>query len=403
MTRRAGARPGRGPGPGPGASRPGRGGDRQSGRRRPARARRRPRSNLLRLEQECRRRAAGSRPPRPLSQLGRSIRRVQRLLARLRRVARDLVSLGHGVPGLRLVASRPARSRSGPAPAAPASTPTTSRLAAPGLAGRDPTRCGTGRPPRGDPASSARSIRTIHSPFIGLVEVRALDRLDRLGELLLPDQERDADLEQLSLRGRRLRLGSRPSSSFVGLVRVTRAAQQVGPEQVPVAGQSELGRGLSRAGPSPRSRGTRRPSEPAGSRSARSARAWARRNRRLSPRAWSFPWPVIERSRSIASSSRAIACSRGLGSAGASCVACCQLRACAHRNTAAWNRSCRARGRSGFSFVNQSSRSIAWAQRRRRTSGSGDDLRRPIERRGHVQRQLLAAVDVDRRIVDLGC
>ena len=75
--------------------------------------------------------------------------------------------------------------------------------------------------------------------------MRAVDRLDRLGELLLADQQRDLDLEELALGGRGLGLGRRVEL-LGGLRRLPRPAREVGLEQVPVAGQAELGRGRLR-------------------------------------------------------------------------------------------------------------------------------------------------------------
>ena len=134
---------------------------------------------------------------------------------------------------------------------------------------------------------------------------------------------------------------------------------------------------------------------------ARSARASASRKRRLSARVGLLPPPATERKRSIASSSAAIACSRGLGSPG--------VRAPASRPALSLRPAIDSRlkphlplaGRLGILLeepVEQIDRLRPAAAARLRI---GRRLGGPIERAGHLEGQLFAAGEVERQILDL--
>ena len=97
--------------------------------------------------------------------------------------------------------------------------------------------------PSGGRASSARSIRTFHSPFIGASRWEPSTAWTASANCFCPIWSGIRTSNRSCSGGAGLALAA-SSSSLAATVGLSRPAREVGPEQVPVAGQPELGRGL---------------------------------------------------------------------------------------------------------------------------------------------------------------
>ena len=201
-------------------------------------------------------------------------------------------------------------------------------------------------------------------------------------------------------RWRGLRLDGRVEL-LLGLGRLSRPAQQVGLEQVPVAGEAQLPPGADRAGRGPRTRGIAgRPSRPARGRPGRpgpppgeteGCRPGSGCCRRRRP---------SETARSRRRAPRRPR-SRGLGS--------CGLEQRRPRSSSAPAPSDRPPPETGAAARGAGRGSlqepVEQLDRLRPAPpahlGVGRRLRRPVERGGHLERQLFAAGEVERQILDL--